>query len=151
CSASPLCEDVDALRRMEDAGASAVVLHSLFEEQVRREGLDLDQFLDQAADGYAEMVGYFPEMNSYNLGPEGYLEHVRRAKAALGVPVIASLNGCTPGGWTDYARLIEQAGADALELNVYYLPTDPARSGADVERQYVDLVRAVKSCLSIPL
>jgi dihydroorotate dehydrogenase (fumarate) len=151
CSSSPLCEDVGQLRRMEDAGAGAVVLHSLFEEQIRREGLDLDQFLEQSTDSYAESVSYFPEMNSYNLGPDGYLEHLRRAKAALGIPVIASLNGSTPGGWTDYARLMEQAGADALELNVYYLPTDPTRSGGDIERQYVDLVRAVKSCVSIPL
>jgi dihydroorotate dehydrogenase (fumarate) len=151
CSSSPLCEDVDQLRRMEDAGAGAVVLHSLFEEQIRREGLDLDQFLEQSTDSYAESISYFPEMNSYNLGPDGYLEHVRRAKAALSIPVIASLNGSTPGGWTDYARLIEQAGADALELNVYYLPTDPHRSGADVERQYEELVRAVKSCVNIPV
>jgi len=151
CSASPLCEDVGALRRMEDAGAGAVVLHSLFEEQIRREGLDLDQYLEQNTDTYAEAVSYFPDMNSYNLGPDGYLEHVRRAKAALGIPVIASLNGCTSGGWTEYAHLIEQAGADALELNVYYLPTDPWRVAADVERQYEDLVRAVKSCLTIPV
>jgi dihydroorotate dehydrogenase (fumarate) len=151
CSSSPLCEDTGQLRQMEDAGAGAVVLHSLFEEQIRREGLDLDQFLEQNTDTYAEAVRYFPEMNSYNLGPEGYLEHVRRAKAALGIPVIASLNGCTPGGWTDYSRLIEQAGADALELNVYYLPADPWRSAADVERQYEDLVGAVKSGLRIPI
>jgi dihydroorotate dehydrogenase (fumarate) len=151
CSASPLCEDVGQLRRMEDAGAGAVVLHSLFEEQIRREGLDLDQFLEQNTDSYAEAVSYFPDMNSYNLGPDGYLEHVRRAKAALGIPVIASLNGSTPGGWTEYARLIEQAGADAIELNVYYLPTDPARSALDIEWQYVELVRAVKNCLSVPV
>jgi dihydroorotate dehydrogenase (fumarate) len=151
CSSSPLCEDVGQLRKMEDAGAGAVVLHSLFEEQIRREGLDLDQFLDQSTHSYAEAISYFPEMNSYNLGPDGYLEHVRRAKAALGVPVIASLNGSTPGGWTDYARLIEEAGADALELNVYYLPTDPGRCGAGVERQYEELVRAVRSCVTIPV
>jgi dihydroorotate dehydrogenase (fumarate) len=151
CSASPLCEDVGQLRHMEDAGAGAVVLHSLFEEQIRREGLDLDQFLDQGADSYAESITYLPDMNSYNLGPDGYLEHVRRAKGALGIPVIASLNGSTPGGWTEYARLIEQAGADALELNVYYLPTDPGRGAAEIERQYEDLVRAVKSCLTIPV
>jgi dihydroorotate dehydrogenase (fumarate) len=151
CSASPLCEDVGTLRHMEDAGAGAVVLHSLFEEQIRRESLDLDQFLEETADGYAEATSYFPEMNSYNLGPDGYLEHVRRAKAALGIPVIASLNGCTPGGWTEYARLIEQAGADALELNVYDLPTDPGRGAAEVERRYVELVRGVKSCLGIPV
>jgi dihydroorotate dehydrogenase (fumarate) len=151
CSSSPLCEDVSQLRRMEDAGAGAVVLHSLFEEQIRREALDLDQFLEQSTDSYAESISYFPDMNSYNLGPDGYLEHVRRAKAALGIPVIASLNGSTPGGWTDYARLIEQAGADALELNVYELPTDPQRTAGDVERRYEDLVRAVKSCLNIPV
>jgi dihydroorotate dehydrogenase (fumarate) len=151
CSSSPLCEDVGQLRRMEDAGAGAVVLHSLFEEQIRREGLDLDQFLEQSTDSYAESISYFPEMNSYNLGPDGYLEHVRRAKGALGIPVIASLNGSTPGGWTDYARLIEQAGADALELNVYYLFTDPERDAATIERQYEDLVRTVRSCVSIPL
>jgi dihydroorotate dehydrogenase (fumarate) len=151
CSASPLCEDVGQLRQMEDAGAGAVVLHSLFEEQIRRESLDLDQFLEQSAGSYSEALTYFPDMNCYNLGPEGYLEHLRRAKAALGIPVIASLNGSTPGGWTDYARLIEQAGADALELNVYYLVTDPGRDAAAVERQYEDLVRAVRSCVSIPL
>ena len=151
CSSSPLCEDVGELRRMEDAGAGAVVLHSLFEEQIRREGLDLDQFLEQNTDCYPEAVSYFPEMNSYNLGPEGYLEHLRRAKAALNIPVIASLNGSTPGGWTEYARLIEQAGADALELNVYYLPADPWRNAGDIEQQYVDLVRTVKSCIRIPL
>jgi len=151
CSSSPLCEDVGELRRMEDAGAGAVVLHSLFEEQIRREGLDLDQFLQQNTDSYAEAVSYFPEMNSYNLGPEGYLEHLRRAKEALSIPVIASLNGSTPGGWTEYARLIEQAGADALELNVYYLPADPWRNAAGIEQQYVDLVRTVKSCIHIPI
>jgi dihydroorotate dehydrogenase (fumarate) len=151
CSASPLCEDVGALRQMEDAGAGAVVLHSLFEEQLRREGLDLDQFLDQSTDSYAESITYFPDMNSYNLGPEGYLEHVRRAKGTLGIPVIASLNGSTPGGWTEYARLIEQAGADALELNVYYLPADPGCGAPDVEWQYEELVRSVKSCLTIPV
>jgi dihydroorotate dehydrogenase (fumarate) len=151
CSSSPLCEDVGQLRRMEDAGAGAVVLHSLFEEQIRREGLDLDCFLEQNTDSYAESTSYFPDMTSYNLGPDGYLDHVRRAKKALAIPVIASLNGSTPGGWTEYAHLIEQAGADALELNVYYLPTDPERSGAEMERQYDDLVRAVKSCVRIPL
>jgi dihydroorotate dehydrogenase (fumarate) len=151
CSSSPLCEDLGALRRMEDAGAGAVVLHSLFEEQIRREGFDLDRFLEETADGYAEALSYFPDMTSYNLGPEGYLEHVRKAKEAVGIPVIASLNGSTPGGWTEYARLIELAGADALELNVYFLPTDPAATGAEVERQYASLVRLVKSCVHIPV
>jgi dihydroorotate dehydrogenase (fumarate) len=151
CSSSPLCEDVGELRRMEDAGAGAVVLHSLFEEQISRESLDLDQFLERSSDSYPEALSYFPEMNSYNLGPEGYLEHIRRAKAALGIPVIASLNGSTPGGWTDYARLMEQAGADAIELNVYYLPADPDRNAREIEGQYEDLVRSVKSCVTVPV
>jgi dihydroorotate dehydrogenase (fumarate) len=151
CSSSPLCEDLEALRRMEDAGASAVVLHSLFEEQLRREALDLHHHLEHGAQSYPEALSYLPDMTVYNLGPEGYLEHIRRAKEALSIPVIASLNGSTPGGWTEYARLMEQAGADALELNVYYLPTDPARTGAEIERQYIELVRLVRAAVRIPI
>jgi dihydroorotate dehydrogenase (fumarate) len=151
CSSSPLCEDLDALRRMEDAGAAAVVLHSLFEEQIRRAGFDLDRFLSEPGESYAEATSYFPDLSTYNLGPDGYLEHVRRAKEALAIPVIASLNGCTPGGWTDYARLIEQAGADGLELNVYDLPTDPERDSALVERQYRALVASVRRTVGLPI
>jgi dihydroorotate dehydrogenase (fumarate) len=151
CSSGPLCEDLGALRRMEDAGAAAVVLHSLFEEQIRRESLDLDRFLEEPSHHYAEAVTYFPDMTTYNLGPEGYLEHVRRAKEVLTIPVIGSLNGSTPGGWTEYAALIEQAGADALELNVYYLPTDPHRTAGDVELQYVEVVQSVRSVVRIPI
>jgi dihydroorotate dehydrogenase (fumarate) len=151
CSASPLCESVDNLRRMEDAGAGAVVLHSLFEEQLNVESCDLDRFLFQGTDSYAEATSYFPDMVGYNLGPEGYLKHVEQAKRAVSIPVIGSLNGTTPGGWLRYARAIEEAGADALELNVYSIPTDPMISGAMVEHRLIDLVRQVRAQLRIPL
>jgi dihydroorotate dehydrogenase (fumarate) len=150
-SSSPLCEDLDAIRRAEDAGAGAVVLHSLFEEQLTVESHDLDRHLSQHEYNFAEASGYFPEMTSYNLGPEGYLEHVRRAKAAVGIPVIASLNGVSSGGWIDFARRIQEAGADALELNAYFLPTDPLLTGAEVEAMYVDLVRDVSLSITLPL
>lgn len=131
-SSSPLCESLDNLRRMEEAGAGAVILPSLFAEQIGADGLALD-------------------MGGYNRGPEGYLELVRRAKETIKVPVIASLNGVTPGGWIDHARLIERAGADALELNFYELPTDPAQTGAMVERNLLDLVAALRTEVNIPL
>jgi dihydroorotate dehydrogenase (fumarate) len=150
-SSSPLCESLDNLRAMEDAGAAAVVLHSLFEEQLDVESLHLDRYLSHGAESYAEALDYFPDLQSYNLGPDGYLEHIRRAKAALGIPLIGSLNGVSRGGWTDFARRIEQAGADALELNVFFMPTDPALTGADVETMYVDLVREVRSAVTIPV
>jgi dihydroorotate dehydrogenase (fumarate) len=150
-SASPLCEDVDNIRRMEDGGAGAVVLHSLFEEQITLESHHLDRYLSQGAESFAESLTYFPDMTAYNLGPDGYLEHVRRAKAAVGIPVIGSLNGVSTGGWIRYARKIEEAGADALELNIYYIPTDPEVTGADVERMYVDLVRDVAASVRIPV
>src|ERR1035437_8542535 len=123
-SASPLSEKIDNIRRMEDAGASAVVLYSLFEEQLVLEQLELDQSLTQGTDSFAEALTYFPKQSAFPLGPEGYLNHIRQAKAAVKIPVIASLNGTSLGGWTSYARQMEQAGADALELNVYYIPTD---------------------------
>jgi dihydroorotate dehydrogenase (fumarate) len=150
-SASPLCEDVDNIRRMEDTGAGAVVLHSLFEEQITLESHHLDRYLSQGAESFAESLTYFPDVTAYHLGPDGYLEHVRRAKAAVGIPVIASLNGVSTGGWIRYARKIEEAGADALELNVYYIPTDPDVTGAEVERMYVDLVRDVAASVRIPV
>lgn len=151
CSSSPLCESLGALKQMEDAGASAVVLHSLFEEQIRRESLDLDQNLEEHADSYAESTTYFPDVGMFRIGPEAYLEHIRKAKASLGIPVIASLNGSTPGGWTEYAYLMEQAGADALELNVYMVPTSPDVTSAAIEQDHVDLVKAVKGAVSIPV
>jgi dihydroorotate dehydrogenase (fumarate) len=150
-SASPLSEDVNNLRRMEDAGAGAVVLHSLFEEQIELESEDLSHFLDQGAESYAEAVTYFPDMTSYNRGQEGYLEHVRRAKAAVDIPVIASLNGTSPGGWVRYAQEIEKAGADGLELNIYYLAVDPAMTSQAVERRYCELVQQVKGSIGIPV
>jgi dihydroorotate dehydrogenase (fumarate) len=150
-SASPLCEDIDKIRRMEDAGVGAVVLHSLFEEQITLESHHLDRYLSQGSESFAESLTYFPDMTAYNLGPEGYLEHVRRARAAVGIPIIGSLNGVSTGGWIRYARKIEEAGADALELNVYYIPTDPEVTGADVERMYVDLVRDVAASVRIPV
>jgi dihydroorotate dehydrogenase (fumarate) len=150
-SASPLCENVGNIRRMEDAGAAAVVLHSLFEEQITLESHHLDRYLSHGTEAFAESLTYLPDMARYNLGPDGYLEHVRRAKAAVDIPVIASLNGISPGGWTGYAKTIEEAGADALELNVYYIPTDPEITGAEVEQRYVDLAREVKTAVRIPV
>lgn len=151
CSSSPLCQDLDSLKRMEEAGAGAVVLHSLFEEQIILESLDLSQFLDSGTESYAESLSYFPNMQEYNLGPEGYIEHLREAKALLNVPVIASLNGHTRGGWIHYARLIEEAGADALELNVYDMATDPDRSGSQVEEDLLALVSDVVREVKIPV
>ncbi len=149
-SASPLCESLDNIRAMEDAGAAAVVLPSLFEEQIDLESHHLDRYLSQG-ESYAESISYFPDLHDYNLGPDGYLEHVRRAKEAVRIPVIGSLNGVSTGGWVEYAKKIQDAGADALELNVYYVPTDPALTGAEVEQMYVDLVRDVKASVSIPV
>jgi len=150
-SASPLSEDVANIRRMEDAGAAAVVLHSLFEEQISLESHELDRYLSYGTESFAESLTYFPEMRTYNLGPEGYLEHVRRAKAAVKIPVIGSLNGVSTGGWIKYARKIQEAGADALELNLYFIPTDPKMTGAQVEQMYVNLVRDVKASVGIPV
>ena len=150
-SASPLCEDLGNLQRMEEAGAAAVVLHSLFEEQISRESDSLDRALSAGTDSNAEALSYFPDLQSYNLGPDGYLEHIRKAKAALSIPVIGSINGVSSGGWIEYARKIEQAGADALELNVYFIPTDSHLTGAAVEQQYWELVRDVKAAIRIPL
>jgi dihydroorotate dehydrogenase (fumarate) len=150
-SSSPLCETIDNVRRMEDAGAGAVVLHSLFEEQIEVESRSLDRALSYGTESYAEALSYLPDLYRYNLGPDGYLEHVRRAKKAVSIPVIGSLNAVSTGGWVSFARLIQEAGADALELNMSYIPTDPAVSAADVEQMYVDLVRDVRAHVSIPL
>jgi dihydroorotate dehydrogenase (fumarate) len=150
-SASPLCEHLDNIKRMEDAGAGAAVLHSLFEEQISFESQHLNQFLTYGTESFAESLSYFPDLGNYKLGPDGYLDHVRRAKAAVGIPVIGSLNGVSTGGWIRYAKMIQEAGADALELNVYYIPTDPEMTGAQVEQMYLDLVRDVKATLKIPV
>ena len=153
-SASPLTEKIENIQLMEKSGAAAVVMHSLFEEQITLERSELDCHLFRGAESYAESLGYFPELRSYNLGPEGYVEHLRRAKAAVQIPIIGSLNGVSMGTWTnwiDYARKIEDAGADALELNIYFVPTDPEMTGEHVEQLCCQLVRAVKSKLRIPL
>jgi dihydroorotate dehydrogenase (fumarate) len=150
-SAGPLTQDLDNVRRLEDAGLAAVVLHSLFEEQIELEANHLDRFLSGGAESYAEALTYFPDMSGYNIGPEAYLEHIRRLKRAVEIPIVASLNGVSAGGWTRYARLMEEAGADALELNVYYLPTRGETTGAKVEQEIVDLVRQVRFGIRIPV
>jgi len=150
-SASPLSREIGNLRQMEDAGAAAIVLHSLFEEQINLESQELDRFLSHGTDVSAEALNMFPDMRSYNIGPDAYLEHIRRAKAAVNLPIIASLNGVSTGGWTRYAKAMEQAGADALELNIYYLATDPAMTGAQVEQMYCELVLSVKKSVGIPV
>ncbi len=150
-SASPLSEDVGKIRKLEDAGAAAVVLHSLFEEQITLESVELDQRLSQATEAFAEALSYFPDLTGYNLGPEGYLEHIARAKAAVGIPIIASLNGVSKGGWICYAKGMEEAGADALELNIFTIQTDRRLTGAELEQAYCDLVREVTASVNIPV
>ncbi|MDX2029503.1 MAG: dihydroorotate dehydrogenase-like protein [Blastocatellia bacterium] len=150
-SASPLSRELDAIRRMEDAGAAAIVLYSLFEEQISQERLALHHHLTHGTESYAEALNWFPEPETLQVGPEGYLDHLRRAKAAVGIPIIASLNGSTAGGWIEYASNIEAAGADALELNVYYIPTDASLSATAVEETYLDILREVKSTVKIPV
>jgi dihydroorotate dehydrogenase (fumarate) len=150
-SASPLTEDLDNVRRMEDAGAAAIVMHSLFEEQITLESHELDQYLSHGTESFAESLTYFPDMTGDNLGPDGYLEHLRRVKAAVRIPVIGSLNGVSTGGWIRHGKMIQEAGADALELNVYFIPTDPEMTGAQVEQMYLDLVRDVKASVGIPV
>jgi dihydroorotate dehydrogenase (fumarate) len=150
-SASPVSQEVSSIRRMEDAGAAAVVLYSLFEEQLRQESLELDHHLSAGTESFAESLSYFPQASEYRLGPEGYLEHIRKAKEAVRIPIIASLNGATAGGWAEYAKEIEEAGADALECNIYSIPTDPDVSSAQVEQTYIDIVKAVKNTVSIPV
>jgi dihydroorotate dehydrogenase (fumarate) len=149
-SSSPLCKDISNLRKMEDAGISAIVLHSLFEEQINAESEELDKFLSRG-ESYAEALDFFPDMTRYNIGPEYYLEHIRKAKEAVRIPIIGSLNGVSAGGWVRYARLMQDAGADAIELNIYLLPTDPEISGEQIEENYVELVRHVMSNVRIPV
>jgi dihydroorotate dehydrogenase (fumarate) len=150
-AASPVGEDLDAIRAAEDAGAGAIVLPSLFEEQVTIESHDLDHHLTHGTHACPEALTYFPDLTHDGPGPDRYLEHVRRTKAAVGIPVVGSLNGVSSGGWIEYARRIEQAGADALELNCYFIPTDPLVTGAEVETMYEDLVRDVRVSVGIPV
>jgi len=150
-SAGPLAKDVGHILHMEEAGISAVVLHSLFEEQITLEGDSLDRHLSGGTESYSESLSYFPDLGSYNIGPDGYVEHIRKAKQAVDIPVIGSLNGVSTGGWIRYAKLIEEAGADALELNLYYMPTNPKAGAAEVEQMYTDLVSHVKASIKIPV
>jgi dihydroorotate dehydrogenase (fumarate) len=150
-SASPLSKKVSVARQLEDAGIAAIVMYSLFEEQITHESHELDHFLERGTHSYAESLSYFPDLDHYNLEPERYLEHLQRIKQAVDIPVIGSLNGISSGGWIEYARKVEQAGADALELNIYYVPTDPDLSSAELEDTYVRLVRDVCATVTIPV
>ncbi len=150
-SASPLSHTLDGMKALEDAGASAIVMYSLFEEQIAHEVAEIDFYLSYGSESFAESLTYFPGTTEYNLGPDEYIELIRRAKASLDIPIIASLNGITVGGWMKYASKMEQAGADALELNVYYIPTDPFLTSADVEDRYAEILHAVRQSVSIPI
>jgi dihydroorotate dehydrogenase (fumarate) len=150
-SASPLCDSVDNIRLLEDHGIAAVVLPSLFEEQLILESESVDADLSRGADAFPESSSFLPDLMDYNLGPDGYLELIRKAKESVSVPVIGSLNGVSPSGWVRYARDMEQAGADAIELNIYSLVTDPSRTASQVEKDYCDLVRKMREALTIPI
>ncbi len=150
-SASPLSKKVDLVRRMEDAGVGAVVMYSLFEEQIVHESLELDHYLNLGTESFAEALTYFPDLEHYNIGPEEYLKLIQKLKETVDIPIIGSLNGDTMGGWVEYAKRIEEAGADALELNVYYMPSNFDLSSQEVEQAYSDLVREVRRPVHIPL
>jgi dihydroorotate dehydrogenase (fumarate) len=148
---APLTEDLDNILRLEDAGAGAIVLHSLFEEQLVQEKFELHHHLTYGTESYAESLTYFPEPDTFHVGPGLYLEHIRQAKERVEIPIIASLNGYTSGGWVEYAQLMEQAGADAIELNIYTVPTDMNLSGIEVEQSYIDILRDIKAEVTIPV
>jgi len=150
-SSSPLMEDIDNLKRLEDRGAGALVLHSLFEEQIVQEARTLQHYLASGSESFAEALSYFHEPQTFRFGPDEYLEHIRRAKEALDIPVIASLNGATTGGWLNCARRIEEAGADALEINLYHVPADLEVGGRAVEERYLEVVRQLRGSIKLPL
>jgi dihydroorotate dehydrogenase (fumarate) len=150
-SACPLTEDLDTLKRLEEAGAAAVVFPSLFEEQIEHEELDLHGLFEHGTDSFAESLTYLPEFEDYNVGPEGYLRRLQAAKRQVSVPVIASLNGCSPGGWVRYGRLLQDAGADALELNIHFIAADIEQTSEQVEQRYLELVELVRDAVTIPL
>lgn len=150
-SASPLTEDKDVAKALEDAGASALVIHSLFEEQITHDSGELDHFLSFGTESFAEATSYFPEPGEFKLGPEEYLNHINTLKETVNIPVIASLNGVSAGGWVKYAKNIEEAGADALELNIYYVPTSVELTGEEVEKMYVETLESVKENINIPV
>jgi dihydroorotate dehydrogenase (fumarate) len=150
-SASPLSQEISGIRRLEDVGASAIVLYSLFEEQLRQEARELEYHLSAGTESFAESLSYLPMRCEFRTGPEGYLEHIRKAKQAVAIPIIASLNGASLGGWTKYAKEIEEAGADALECNIYSIAADIDVPGVEVEQRYIDILRAVKAAVRIPV
>ncbi|MBA3824120.1 MAG: dihydroorotate dehydrogenase-like protein [Ktedonobacterales bacterium] len=150
-SASPLSKRVDTVKRLAAAGAGAVFLYSLFEEQITHDSLELDHYLSYGSHSYAESLSYFPDLEHYNIGPASYLDHIRRLKDAVDIPIIGSLNGVSSGGWVEYAARMQEAGADAVELNIYYIPTDVQTDGATLEATYVELVRDVCAQVTIPI
>ncbi len=150
-SPSPLCDNIDNIKRMEERGASAVVLHSLFEEQITLLSNELDNNLSYGTESFAEAITYFPELSDFRMGPEAYLEHIHKAKQSVSIPIMGSLNGVSKGGWIEYAKKIQQAGADALELNIYFIPTDPNMTSDYVSNMYVDLVKEIRKEVTIPL
>lgn len=150
-SASPLSKNMDSLKRLAEAGAGAIVMHSLFEEQINATSMELDHFLSHGTESFGEALSYFPDMGEFEVGPDSYLEHIAEAKNSVSIPIIGSLNGVSNGGWINYAKLIEEAGADALELNIYYIPTDPDLSGAEVEANYLEVIKSVCDSVDIPI
>ena len=150
-SASPLSESLDAIRRLEDNGAAAVVLFSLFEEQIRHDSAALDYFTNVGRESFGEAASYFPQIQDYDVGPRQYLDLIRRATESVDIPIIASLNGVSEHGWVNFAKEMADAGASGIELNVYYIPAETFRSGAEVEQQYVDILSAVKATVTIPV
>lgn len=150
-SASPLSRSLDSIRRLEEAGVSAIVMYSLFEEQIEHEKGELEHYKQYGTESFAEALSYFPDMGDYNLEPDQYIELLHKAKSVVKIPIIGSLNGITPGGWIEYAKKMEQAGANAIELNIYYIPTDPRQNSEDIERRYVDVLREVRKTVKLPV
>lgn len=150
-AASPLSGSVAGIKRLEDAGASAVVMFSLFEEQIRRENEAMDYLMESGTESFAESISYFPQVDDYHVGPDSYLDIIRRASEAVDIPIIGSLNGVTNEGWIDYAKQIQEAGAKGIELNIYYIPADLSLTGRDVEQRYLDIAKAVKSAVTVPV
>jgi len=150
-SASPLSEKVETVMKLEEAGIAAIVMYSLFEEQIIHESMELDHYLDYGTDSYAEALTYLPDIGRYSIGPDKYLSHLKKVKESVSIPVIGSLNGVSAGSWVEYARKIEAAGADALELNIYYLPFETNLTSEDLEDTYVNFVSKVRSRINIPL
>lgn len=152
CASSPISRKLDTAKQVEDAGASAIVMYSLFEEQINYDKKELNHFLSYGSDSFAEALSYFPEPETYfNMDADDYLEQIRKLKSSLSIPVIGSLNGVSTGGWTRYAKHIEEAGADAIELNIYYVPTNPALTASMIEDMYIEALKTVKSSVSIPV